>query len=82
VENTLFEAYKEIEEYVVKLIAKKRYLEALIKMVQLRKPVDDFFDNVMVMVEDEKTRKNRLAILAEISGLFLKIADFSKIVTE
>ncbi|MFA4910815.1 MAG: glycine--tRNA ligase subunit beta [Desulfobacteria bacterium] len=82
VENTLFEAYKEIEEYVVKLIAKKRYLDALTKMVQLRKPVDDFFDNVMVMAEDEKTRKNRLAILAEISGLFLKIADFSKIVTE
>ena len=82
VENTLFEAYKEIEEYVVKLISKKRYLDALTKMVQLRKPVDDFFDNVMVMAEDEKTRKNRLAILAEISGLFLRIADFSKIVTE
>jgi glycyl-tRNA synthetase beta chain len=82
VENTLFEAYKEIEEYVVKLISKKRYLDALTKMVQLRKPVDDFFDNVMVMAEDEKTRKNRLAILAEISGLFLKIADFSRIVTE
>ncbi|MEW6614490.1 MAG: glycine--tRNA ligase subunit beta [Thermodesulfobacteriota bacterium] len=81
-EDTLFEAYKEIEEYVVELISKKRYLEALIKMVQLRKPVDDFFDNVMVMVEDEKTRKNRLAILAEISGLFLNIADFSKIITE
>jgi len=82
VENTLLEAYKEIEGYVVKLISKKRYLEALIKMVQLRKPVDDFFDNVMVMVEDDKTRENRLAILAEISGLFLKIGDFSKIVTE
>jgi glycyl-tRNA synthetase beta chain len=81
-ESTLFEAYKEIEEYVVKLISEKRYLDALIKMVQLRKPVDDFFDNVMVIVEDQKTRENRLAILAQVSGLFLKIADFSKIITE
>ena len=81
-EATLFEAFKEIEKYVAKLIPEKRYLEALTKMVQLRKPVDDFFNNVMVIVEDEKTRGNRLAILAQVSGLFLKIADFSKIVTE
>ncbi|MFH2011847.1 MAG: glycine--tRNA ligase subunit beta [Pseudomonadota bacterium] len=81
-ENTLFEAYKEIEEDVSKLISKKRYADALTKMVRLRKPVDDFFDNVMVMIEDEETRKNRLAILNKISQIFLKIADFSKIVTE
>lgn len=81
-EGILFEAYKEIQEDVLKLIKKKQYATALVKMVRLRKPVDDFFDGVMVMVEDERIRKNRLAILSQVSGLFLKIADFSRIVIE
>lgn len=81
-EGNLFEAYEEILGHMTKLVSKKRYLEALSKMVRLRKPVDDFFDNVMVMVEDERIRKNRLALLAQVSRLFLKIADFTKIVTE
>jgi len=81
-EGKLFDAYKGIEEHVVKLICEKNYPKALSKMVGLREPVDNFFDNVMVMVEDERTRKNRLAMLKHVSELFLKIADFTKIVTE
>jgi glycyl-tRNA synthetase beta chain len=45
----------------------------------LKKPIDDFFDKVMVMVEDKKLRDNRLALLNQISQLFLRIADFSKL---
>jgi glycyl-tRNA synthetase beta chain len=48
----------------------------------LRKPVDDFFNAVLVMAKDEKVRFNRLSLLAEISESFHRIADFSKIVTE
>jgi glycyl-tRNA synthetase beta chain len=51
------------------------------KLAALRPHVDSFFDNVMVMDKDEKVRFNRLSLLAEISALFHKIADFSKIVT-
>ena len=80
-ENTLWNAYKEIKESVLELLLKKKYREALYLLVHLREPVDDFFDNVMVMVEDEAVRKNRLAMLVQVSGLFLKIADFSRIVT-
>ncbi len=81
-EGILFEACEDVQGHVAKLISDNRYLEALSKMVRLRVPVDDFFDNVMVMVEDERVRKNRLALLDRISGLFLKIADFTRIVTD
>ena len=45
----------------------------------MKKPIDEFFDQVMVMVEDEAIRQNRLALLDQIGRLFLKIADFSKL---
>jgi len=45
----------------------------------MKKPIDEFFDGVMVMVEDGATRNNRLALLDEIGKLFLRIADFSKL---
>jgi glycyl-tRNA synthetase beta chain len=43
----------------------------------LRMPVDDFFDSVMVMAEDEAVRSNRLALLKRIKALFDRVADFS-----
>jgi glycyl-tRNA synthetase beta chain len=51
-------------------------------MARLRRPVDAFFDSVLVMDEDDRIRINRLSLLWEITMLFNKIADFSKIVTE
>jgi len=45
----------------------------------LRPAVDNFFDNVMVMTEDEAVRNNRLALLAQLRGLFLKVADISQL---
>jgi len=47
-----------------------------------RDVVDDFFDKVMVMVEDETIRANRLALLRTLLKEFSTIADFSEIVTE
>ena len=48
----------------------------------MRPTVDTFFDKVMVMVEDEKVRSNRLALLQLLVDEFSTIADFSEIVTE
>jgi glycyl-tRNA synthetase beta chain len=48
----------------------------------LREPVDRFFDKVMVMVDDERIRANRLALLQTLLKEFSNIADFSEIVTE
>jgi glycyl-tRNA synthetase beta chain len=56
-----------------------KYHEALDKIAGLRKVVDQFFVDVMVMAEDETVRKNRLALLAELLREFTTIADFSEL---
>jgi glycyl-tRNA synthetase beta chain len=48
-------------------------------MSRMKKVIDEFFDGVMVMVEDGAIRNNRLALLNEIGQLFLRFADFSKL---
>jgi glycyl-tRNA synthetase beta chain len=58
------------------------YQRALIEISKLRPVVDQFFDKVMVMVEDERIRANRLALLETLVKEFSTIADFSEIVTE
>jgi len=80
-EIKLFSSFDDIKTRVEKGIAEKDFNAALNKLAALRPYVDAFFDNVMVMDKDEKIRFNRLSLLAEISALFHKIADFSKIVT-
>ena len=81
-EKKLCEGLNRIKKETEKFLKEKEYQRALEKLVSLRKPVDDFFDKVMVMVEDKKLRNNRLALLNRIVDLFCKIADFSKIVVE
>jgi len=56
-----------------------KYQEALEEIAGLRKVVDQFFADVMVMAEDEAVRKNRLALLAELLREFTTIADFSEL---
>jgi glycyl-tRNA synthetase beta chain len=62
--------------------SKKEYLDALLLLSTAREHVDAFFDKVMVMVEDERVRANRLALLRTLLKEFSTIADFSEIVTE
>jgi glycyl-tRNA synthetase beta chain len=61
---------------------KKEYENALLLLSTAREPVDAFFDKIMVMVEDERIRANRLALLQTLLKEFSTIADFSEIVTE
>lgn len=60
----------------------KEYLPALQSLSTAREPVDRFFDKVMVMVEDQQVRANRLALLRTLLREFSTIADFSEIVME
>jgi glycyl-tRNA synthetase beta chain len=64
------------------LRASRNYEQALLEISRLRPAVDLFFDKVMVMVEDERLRGNRLALLQTLVNEFSTIADFSEIVTE
>jgi glycyl-tRNA synthetase beta chain len=59
-----------------------RYHEALEVIAGLRPPIDRFFDDVLVMAEEEDLRRNRLTLLGELLREFSTIADFSEIVTE
>ena len=59
------------------LYADGNYQEALSQLAGIRESVDNFFDNVMVMADDEAVKQNRLALLSQLSGLFLDIADIS-----
>jgi glycyl-tRNA synthetase beta chain len=81
VEGKLFEAFREVTKKASEKIAQKDYPAALKDLSLLRQPVDKFFDGVMVMAEDEKIKNNRLSLLSSISQLFLRIGDFSKIIT-
>jgi len=55
---------------------------AVRELLGLRRPIDAFFDGVMVMVDDEAVRNARLGLLAFVRGLFLTIADFARVVLE
>ena len=84
-ETRLFDKISEIEAGVYQSIGAsdyQLYLRAFRLMAGLRPFIDDFFDNVMVMVEDEALRRNRLALLARLTKMFGSIADFSRIVVE
>jgi glycyl-tRNA synthetase beta chain len=67
---------------VEKLSATRDYEGALLEIAKLRPAIDKFFDKVMVMVDDDKLRANRLALLQTVVKEFSTIADFSEIVTE
>lgn len=79
-EIELFETFHVVEEKVLSSLERKEYEKALDQMISLSEPIDNFFDNVMVMVEDEKIKDNRLGLLKRISDTMLMICDLSKIV--
>jgi glycyl-tRNA synthetase beta chain len=67
---------------VAQLSTQRNYEQALLEVSRLRPAIDNFFDKVMVMVEDQRVRANRLALLQTLLREFSTIADFSEIVTE
>jgi glycyl-tRNA synthetase beta chain len=78
-EQNLYQSFLKAKEKIGLLLSKQDYPAALMEMTRMKRPIDEFFDGVMVMVEDEAVRNNRLALLDEIGKLFLRIADFSKL---
>jgi len=80
-EKELHARYLEISETFLSLMEKGDYGGAMVSLAKLRAPVDEFFDNVLVMDENQTLRENRLALLGEICGLFSQVADFSRVGT-
>jgi glycyl-tRNA synthetase beta chain len=67
---------------VAQLSGERNYQQALVAVSRLRPAIDSFFDKVMVMVDDDRIRSNRLSLLQTLLKEFSTIADFSEIVTE
>jgi glycyl-tRNA synthetase beta chain len=78
-ERALAEALAALAHEVEPLLARGDYPQALTRLAGLRETVDRFFDEVMVMVDDPRVRRNRLALLAGVSELFLRTADLSRL---
>ena len=76
-EKELFRQLTELQQEVSVLFGNNQYLQGLNQLASLRPAVDQFFDDVMVMTEDEAIKNNRLALLKQLSDSFLQVADFS-----
>ncbi|GAB1265387.1 glycine--tRNA ligase subunit beta [Aurantivibrio infirmus] len=81
-ETKLAKLIGEKQNEVKPLFAASKYTEGLSALASLRESVDAFFDNVMVMADDEALKNNRLALLAQLRALFLEVADISYLVPE
>ncbi len=78
-EKALHSALAQARDKVGPLLAERRYARVLSELADLRDPVDRFFDDVMVMADDEAVRNNRLALLTALRSLFLDVADISRL---
>jgi glycyl-tRNA synthetase beta chain len=78
-EVRLFDSMRSLRDAVSVATAQREYANALGRLAQLRPAVDEFFDQVMVMDEDPRLRANRLALLAQLHGLFAGVADLSRL---
>lgn len=78
-EKHLAQQVELLEKQVTPLVHQGEYTLALKQLAALRPAVDAFFDKVMVMAEDAALRANRLALLTRLEGLFMRVADISKL---
>jgi len=78
-EKQLYEQITALQTRSESMFAEGQYLQGLTELAGLRPAVDQFFDEVMVMVEDESVKNNRLALLKQLFLCFRQVADFSRI---
>lgn len=76
-EKNLDKQLSKLEAAVAKKIQRRDYAASLDMLAGLKLPIDEFFDTVLVMAEDEEIKSNRIALLQRVSSLFIGIADLS-----
>jgi glycyl-tRNA synthetase beta chain len=77
-EEGLWKTFQLVKDEAKREIDGENYFEALSIISRIIKPVDEFFFEVMVMVEDKRVKENRLGILKNLQEFFLQVGDFSK----
>jgi hypothetical protein len=78
-ERALYEALERVRATAEPQLDRREYAAGLRALAALRPAVDAFFDQVMVMADDPAVRGNRLALLARLRALFLRVADLSRL---
>ncbi|MGM0409497.1 MAG: glycine--tRNA ligase subunit beta [Bacillota bacterium] len=78
-EKKLYEKYNKIDKDLEKKLKNDNYNGALKKIVEIKKPIDKFLDNVIVMVDNEEIKNNRLALLQKVSKMASEIMDIEEI---
>ncbi len=81
-EKQLYQTFLSVRDTALPLIEQKQYSQALETLLLMKEPVDLFFDEVMVMAEDQNVRKNRLNMLTALAELVLHVGDISKMHAE
>jgi glycyl-tRNA synthetase beta chain len=81
-ERELYTTFSIINNNVLPLLSKGDFSQAQRIVFRIRSSINKFFDNVLVMVDEKRIRRNRLALLQAISKLLIKVADYSQIVIE
>jgi glycyl-tRNA synthetase beta chain len=76
-EIALANSLESVEARIQPMLNQSDYTNALVVLAELRVPIDAFFENVMVMADDELVKQNRLTLLSRLRGLFLCCADIS-----
>ena len=76
-EIALANSLESVEARIQPMLDQSDYTSALVVLAELRQPIDEFFENVMVMADDESIKRNRLTLLSRLRGLFLCCADIS-----
>jgi len=79
-EQELYEATAKLNQELPGYLDRREYSAYCEKLASMRPYLDKFFERVMVMVEDDQIRENRLALLKQVVQIFLNFADFSKLV--
>jgi glycyl-tRNA synthetase beta chain len=81
-EQALYDLYEAKKGEFLTRLQERRYPEAIGVLVGFKETIDNYFDKVFVMVEDEALRNNRLSLLTRIKDMFLQYGDFSRIRVE
>ncbi len=76
-EKELASAIANLETKVATLLKDSDYSAILISLASIKQPLDNFFDNVMVMVEEENIKRNRLNLLIRLQKLLKTVADIA-----
>ena len=79
-EKSLYNIYKEKLNEVNKLMEKREYEKTFALLASLYEPLDKFFKDIMVNVDDEKIKNNRIALLSSVDKIFKNMLDFSSLV--